>query len=41
MRRRSHFVADIGTAFVQQTFDPPQQKRIPDIHHHSQAGNFG
>jgi hypothetical protein len=35
------FMADIDTAFVEQIFDLPQRKRIPDIHHHSKADNFG
>jgi hypothetical protein len=34
-------VADIDAAFVEQIFDLPQRKRIPDIHHHSQADDLG
>ena len=37
----NRFVADIDAAFVQQIFDLPQRKRIPDIHHHSQADDLG
>ncbi len=33
----NRFMADIDAAFVEQIFDLPQRKRIPDIHHHGLA----
>ena len=37
----NRFMADIDAAFVEQIFDLPQRKRIPDIHHHGQADDLG
>ena len=34
-------VADIDASFKQKIPDLPQRQRIPDIHHHRQADNFG
>jgi hypothetical protein len=34
-------VADIDTALEQQIFDLAQRQRVPDIHHHREADNFG
>jgi len=34
-------VADIDTALEQQVFDLAQRQRVPDIHHHREADDFG
>ena len=34
-------VANIDTALEQQIFDLSQRKRIPDVHHHREADDFG
>ena len=34
-------VADIDTALEQQVLDLAQRQRVPDIHHHREADNFG
>jgi len=34
-------VADIDTALEQQVLDLAQRQRVPDIHHHRQASDFG
>ena len=34
-------VADIDTAFEQQVLDLAQRQRVPDIHHHREANDFG
>ena len=35
------FVADIDTALEQQVLDLAQRQRVPDIHHHREANDFG
>ena len=34
-------VADIDTALEQQVLDLAQRQRVPDIHHHREANDFG
>ena len=34
-------VADIDTALEQQFLDLAQRQRVPDIHHHREANDFG
>ena len=34
-------VADINTALEQQVLDLAQRQRLPDIHHHREANDFG
>jgi hypothetical protein len=34
-------VADINTALEQQVLDLAQRQRVPDIHHHREANDFG